>query len=148
MKVSLSRLLKTCVNIMLRENHINRWTTSTVVTRFNNFHSPLFSAPSMGLNYLSFYQYSMSLYKDGHLLRVSRGTQTTLTYMYHVKFFLFDYDYSCTLVRLLFFSISELILIQALSITALYCHQSGFCFRHFASGLPPPIANFLTEEIR
>ena len=31
-------------------------------------------------------------------------------------------------------------LFKALSIAALYCHQSEFCFRHFASGLLPPIA--------
>ena len=31
-------------------------------------------------------------------------------------------------------------LFRALSIVALYCHQSEFLFCHFASGLPPPIA--------
>ena len=30
---------------------------------------------------------------------------------------------------------------KALSIAALYCRQSEHCFRHFASGLPPPIAH-------
>ena len=31
--------------------------------------------------------------------------------------------------------------LKALSIAALYCRLSEFCFRHFASGLPPPIAH-------
>ena len=37
-------------------------------------------------------------------------------------------------VRLIF-------IIKVLSLTALYCRQSEFCFCHFVSGLPPPIAH-------
>ena len=37
---------------------------------------------------------------------------------------------------------------KVLSIAALYCRQSEFCFRHFAYGLPPPIAHLeLLETI-